>query len=236
MTALNFDRTLTQILKYEGGYVNHPKDPGGPTNMGITLRTLSAWRGHHVTADDVKKLTRAEAGRIYKANYWDKIKGDDLPDGLDFAVFDYAINSGPDRAAKLLQDLVGTAQDGQIGPLTLAAVKTRPIGVLINNYFDHRLAYLKRLNTWPTFGKGWTSRIAAGRKEALRMAQGAPPAPTISPPVTATATGAVVAGASAVAATSAGAPSWIAWVLAAVTVGLIIFAVVRHIKENKNVG
>ena len=99
MTAANFDRALTAVLRHEGGYVDHPSDPGGATNLGVTRATLAQWRGRAVSKAEVKALTRAEAAKIYRALYWDEIAGDALPAGLDFAVFDYCVNSGPGRAA-----------------------------------------------------------------------------------------------------------------------------------------
>lgn len=103
------------VLEYEGGFVNHPRDPGGATNMGITRRTLAAWRGHPVSVQDVRDLTKSEAMAIYKAHYWDAVQGDRLPRGLDYAVYDYAVNSGPGRAARDLQRCLGVTVDGIIG-------------------------------------------------------------------------------------------------------------------------
>ncbi len=170
MTTSNFARALDIVLQYEGGYVNHPADPGGPTNLGITMATLRAYRGRHVDFSDVRNLTKAEAGQIYRQNYWDKIHGDELPSGVDFAVFDFGVNSGPGTAAKFLQHALGVPADGAIGPVTLAAANKANPAVLINRYMDARLDYLESLRTWPTFGKGWTSRVAAVRREALKMA------------------------------------------------------------------
>lgn len=173
----NFERSLSAVLAHEGGYVDHPKDPGGATNMGITHKTLALWRKvtpyWDLPKSEIKALKRSEAAAIYRANYWDKIKGDDLPSGLDYAVMDYAVNSGPGRAAKALQRLVGVAEDGQIGPDTLrevAAVHPDNLASLIAAYCDGRMAFLRGLPTFPTFGKGWTSRVTGVRKLALEMA------------------------------------------------------------------
>lgn len=181
MTTENFGRALTLVLKHEGGYVDHPADPGGATNRGITLATLSAWRGRKVTKAEVRALTEAEAAVIYRANYWNVIKGDDLPAGLDYAVFDFAVNSGPARAAKHLQALVGTAADGLIGPKTLAVVRAKEPTDLIRRLTRSRLDFLSALPTWPTFGKGWRARVQGVEKDALAMA-GETPAPAPIPP------------------------------------------------------
>ena len=171
MTVSNFKNALRFTLKYEGGYVDHPADPGGATNLGITHRTLAAFRGRSVTKADVRALTHDEAAKIYKLRYWDKIEGDALPLGVDLAVFDYAVNSGPAKAAKALQKIVGVTADGVIGMDTLDAAKARDPSELINAICDERLAFVKRLKTWRAFGKGWSSRIAAVRKTALKMAK-----------------------------------------------------------------
>lgn len=173
----NFDRALSLVLKHEGGYVNHPKDPGGATNKGITIATFRRYVNAKGTPDDLKRITTAQAGIVYRKQYWNAIKGDDLPDGVDYAVFDFAVNSGPARAAKYLQAVVGAAQDGRIGPATIAASKAKPAGVIIDALCDARLTFLKRLQTWATFGRGWSSRVTGVRAEALVMTRAASPAP-----------------------------------------------------------
>ncbi|WP_082555208.1 glycoside hydrolase family 108 protein [Devosia sp. Root635] len=113
----NFARALSAVLKQEGGYVDHPADPGGATNMGITHKTLARWRmvspWWKLPKSAVMELQRPEAAKIYRANYWDAVRGDDLPSGLDLALFDFAVNSGPGRAVKMLQTIVGVTADGQ---------------------------------------------------------------------------------------------------------------------------
>jgi len=162
------------VLLSEGGYVDHPKDPGGATNMGITLATLKSWRGKAVSKTDVKNLTKAEALAIYKARYWGAVRGDDLPEGLDYAVFDYGVNSGPARAAKALQTLLGVTADGVIGPQTLAALKGRSTVKLIEDLTAQRQRYVRRLKTYATFGKGWENRIADVAAKAGKLAIGLP--------------------------------------------------------------
>jgi lysozyme family protein len=165
-----FARCIPLILAHEGGYVDDPRDPGGATNLGITRATLAAWRGAPVSKDDVRALTRAEAEAIYRAKFWAAVKADDLPAGVDYAVFDYAINSGPGRAAKALQRAVGQPQDGILGPLTLAAVKAADPVQVINAICAGRLAYLQSLPGWITYGNGWGRRVAEVKAAALRMA------------------------------------------------------------------
>lgn len=191
----NFERALALVLKHEGGYVDHPRDPGGATNLGITIGTAKANRldldrDGDVDKADVRLITPATAAPVYKAKYWDAVRGDELPSGLDYAVFDFAVNSGVSRAAIFLQELVGVAPDGRIGPLTLKAVAQHKPEDLIRRLCDKRMMFLQRLSTWNTFGKGWTSRVNGVRKEALAFAtvQSVPvpaqkPAQTPSKPV-----------------------------------------------------
>jgi lysozyme family protein len=167
----NWDAALAAVLHHEGGYVNHPSDPGGRTNLGCTQRAWESWCGHPVDEAAMRALTPADVAPLYKDKYWDKIKGDELPAGLDYVVFDTAINSGPGRAAKLLQEAIGTTPDGAIGPLTLRAVAAMPAAEVINKYQDNRLLYLQTLPTWPTFGRGWARRVEEGRAAALQMSQ-----------------------------------------------------------------
>ncbi len=166
----NFEAALKAILHHEGGYVNHPKDPGGMTNLGVTKRVWEEWVGHEVTEKIMRELTPEIVGPMYKVKYWDKVKGDDLPTGVDYVVFDAAVNSGPGRAAKWLQACVGVEPDGGIGPKTLAAVNAFDTNQLIEDYAKRRLSFLMDLQTWDTFGKGWGRRVAEVQKTGLDMA------------------------------------------------------------------
>jgi lysozyme family protein len=166
----NFDAALKAILHHEGGYVNHPADPGGMTNLGVTKRVWEEWVGHEVDEKIMRNLTPELVGPMYKVKYWDKIKGDDLPTGVDYVVFDAAVNSGPGRAAKWLQACVGVEPDGGIGPKTLAAVNAFDTNQLIEDYAKRRLSFLMDLQTWNTFGKGWGRRVAEVQKTGLDMA------------------------------------------------------------------
>jgi len=169
----NFRTALRLVLIHEGGYVDHPLDPGGATNMGITRRTLAASRAispwRKLLKSEVRNLTRREAGRIYRARYWDVVAGDSLPSGVDYAVFDYAVNSGPARAAKALQHVVGVASDGIIGPETLRAITAQEAAETISKLVRYRMKFLQRLRTWKTFGRGWNSRLNGVLKQALEM-------------------------------------------------------------------
>lgn len=183
MTATNLERSITLVFGHEGGYVNNPKDPGGPTKYGITQRTLKAWRGKAVSVADVKALTLSEASQILRKQYWAPVKGDELPAGLDHAVFDYSTNSGPSQAMKTLQRIVGVVADGIIGARTLAAVAAWDVHKLIQRLCDARLAFLNQLKTWKTFGKGWAIRVERVRKEAIAISGGKTPACVAGCPV-----------------------------------------------------
>lgn len=151
------------IFASEGGYVDHPKDPGGATNMGITFKVLQAWLGRKITKQDVKNLSRSTAVDIYTAQYWNAVKASQLPLGLDYAVFDYAVNSGPSRAIKDLQRIVGSDPDGVMGIITLQKVENyaKAYGVtnLLLNYINARWEFVHGLSTFSTFGNGWRKRI-----------------------------------------------------------------------------
>lgn len=166
MAASNFDLALKYVLKHEGGYVNHPKDPGGATNKGITQRTFDAYTGGGV---DVRDITDKQVADIYKRQYWDAVKGDDLPSGVDYAVFDFAVNSGPARAAKFLQREVGVSDDGFVGMETLGAVNGKSAVSIIDGVCSKRLSWLRGLSTWSTFGKGWQRRVEEVSANAQAM-------------------------------------------------------------------
>lgn len=165
----NFDAALEAILHHEGGFVNHPSDPGGMTNLGVTKRVWQEWVGHEVDEKAMRALTPEVVAPMYKNKYWDKIRGDDLPAGVDYAVFDAAINSGPGRAAKWLQTAVGAVPDGAIGAGTLAKVEAMNPSEIIEKYQQTRLAFMQSLPTWSVFGKGWSRRVAEVEESAAKM-------------------------------------------------------------------
>ena len=138
--------------------------------MGCTKAVWEAFVGHEVSEADIKALTPNDVMPLYRKRYWDAVRGDDLPDGVDYAVFDFAINSGTGRAVKILQKVLGTAQDGQIGPETLALVNAANPRTVASQVCDARLAFLQGLATWNDFGRGWKSRVASVEEKAFDMA------------------------------------------------------------------
>ncbi len=176
MAHATFEQALKRLLAHEGGYSNHPSDPGGPTNFGITLADYRRYVKPNATAADVRSMRLDDAKAIYRGRYWDAMRCDELPAGLDYAVFDYAVNSGTGRAAKVLQRTLGFSDDGCLTDALFAAVRKRDTGALIAQLCDERLAFLRRLKTWPVFGAGWGRRVAEVRAISLAMA-GREPAP-----------------------------------------------------------
>ena len=167
----NLEAALKNVLVHEGGFVNHKADPGGATNRGVTQRVYDAYRDRQgQSRRSVRAITADEVADIYKRQYWDAIRGDDLPSGLDYAVFDYAVNSGPRRAAQDLQRELGVAVDGVIGNVTLAGVAKADVYDLIDRLCARRMRFLKGLKHWRTFGKGWTRRVTDVAEIAMAMA------------------------------------------------------------------
>lgn len=149
-------------LKHEGGYVNHPDDPGGATNRGITIATFRRYIKPSGTVADLKALTEEQAVIVYKRQYWDAVLADMLPPGVDYTVFDFAVNSGPTRAVKELQRVVKAKPDGKVGPNTLKAVEAMPPKDVIRQVNARRLAFMKSIrggSLWNTFGRGWQRRV-----------------------------------------------------------------------------
>ena len=169
MAAENYQKCLDMILHHEGGYVNHPKDPGGETNLGVTKRVYEEWGG----TKDMKDLEVEDVAPIYRKNYWDRIKADELPSGLDLCVFDFGVNAGTGRAAKYLQSMIGTVADGGIGPNTLKKLdeylEENSVEDTIKNYQAERQSYYESLSTFETFGRGWTRRVEETTESALEM-------------------------------------------------------------------
>ena len=161
----NFDECLKMLLHHEGGYVNHPKDPGGETNLGVTKRVYEKWGG----TKDMKDLTVEDVAPIYKKEYWDRCKCDDLESGIDWAVFDWAVNSGTGRSAKAVQKICGATQDGAIGPKTLALIGKQNTQYVVEEFGKIRQDFYESLKTFDTFGKGWTRRNKETTEKALEM-------------------------------------------------------------------
>jgi lysozyme family protein len=170
-----FSDALAILLKEEGGFSNDKFDPGGMTNLGVTAKTWAEYTGRPATEAVMRGLTQVAVAPLYKSRYWDKIAGDRLGDALGLMVFDFAVNAGPGRAAKMLQRLIGTADDGLIGSGTLEAVQAytmrKGIDTLIEAYADARRDYYRALPTFWRFGKGWLARVGRVEDAALGLAE-----------------------------------------------------------------
>jgi len=165
----NFGDSLQEVLVHEGGWSDHPKDPGGATMKGVTLKVFREFYGDNQDKDDLRQISDQQLAYIYKSGYWDKCHCDDLPPGVDYAAFDAAVNSGPTRSAKWLQSAVGADPDGAIGDKTLARLNRYSAIQVVNQMCDQRLAFLQNLSTWSTFGEGWGRRVEEVRQQALKM-------------------------------------------------------------------
>lgn len=156
---MKFEEALGYLLAEEGGFVNHPKDPGGMTNLGVIRRVWEKWVGRSVTEDEMRRLTPEKAAPLYRHRYWDKCRCGELPSGVDFLVFDTSVNMGPGAAAMLLQEAVGSRPDGVIGPLTVAKANAEiPYATVIRMAFLRALRYMKTKNI-EIFGYGWAGRL-----------------------------------------------------------------------------
>ena len=158
MSAACYSDAIERLLKSEGGYVNHPSDPGGPTNFGITLADYRKYKKAKATAADVRRMKVSEAKDIYRGKYWNAIRGDELPAGVDYCLFDYAVNSGTGRAPKVLQRVLAVAVSGRVDDETIAAATEADAKAIINAICDERLRFLKSLKTWAVFGAGWSRK------------------------------------------------------------------------------
>ena len=207
----NYNDCLSRLLKDEGGYSNNPNDPGGPTNFGITLKDYRLYINKQGTADDVRRMTVDQAKEIYKSKYWDALSCDSLPSGVDYSCFDYGVNSGlgrPRRDLQKFKDLSGVA--------------------LINAINDERLAFLQNLNTWPTFGKGWSRRVSGVRAHSIELAT----TPAIKTS-TGAAGGAVIAGGTVLATTP---HQYWPWIIGGTIVAAVIAFVIYEWYEYKHKG
>ena len=177
----NFEKSLELILHHEGGFVDHPEDPGGATNKGITLDTYSGYLGRKATVDELKNIPDDHVKDIYKNNYWDRVKGDDLPSGLDLCLFDWAVNSGFKRPARVLQNLLGVEEDGYIGAKTLEKCKSflnnpmypkTSLRYVISEVTKEREHFYRKLKHFDTFGKGWLRRNEETKNKSMTMCEG----------------------------------------------------------------
>lgn len=147
-----FDFFIGRVLSNEGGYVNDPSDPGGETKFGIAKRSYQSV--------DIKSLTREDAIAIYKRDFWDSVQGDKLPRQFAFQALDAAVNHGIGNAVRWMQRAAGVADDGIIGPLTLAAVGRSDPNDLVLKFNAERLRFYAKLSTFDAFGRGWVNRVA----------------------------------------------------------------------------
>jgi lysozyme family protein len=165
----NWDNSFKLMLKSEGGFVNHPSDPGGMTNLGVTKATWENWVGRESDEAEMRGLTPEKVEPLYKKKYFDAVRGDELPMGLDYLMFDFAVNAGAGRAIKTLQTAVGVTPDGGFGPMTMAAVQAVDPVDLIERFSQAKEDFYRSLNTFATFGKGWLNRVADVKVKASAM-------------------------------------------------------------------
>jgi lysozyme family protein len=167
----NFDKCLAMLLEHEGGYVNSKHDRGGMTNLGVTKRVYDEWIGRESTEQEMRDLTPDDVAPIYKKNYWDRVKGDQLPSGVDWCAFDWAVNSGSGRPAKAIQRAVGATQDGAIGNQTLGLVAEKDPKFIIDYVYTVRQAFYESLDDFKHFGRGWSRRNTETLHQAMEMAE-----------------------------------------------------------------
>ena len=165
----NWQKSFELMLKSEGGYVNNPADPGGMTNLGVTKATWENWVGRESDEAEMRGLTPEKVEPLYKKKYFDAVRGDELPMGLDYLMFDFAVNAGAGRAIKTLQTAVGVTPDGGFGPMTMAAVQAVDPVELIERFSQAKEDFYRSLNTFATFGKGWLNRVADVKVKASSM-------------------------------------------------------------------
>ena len=169
MMQSNFEKALALVLQHEGGYVNHPSDPGGRTNLGVTQRVWEDYVGHKVDEAEMRSLTKELVAPLYRKEYWDAVHGDKLPCGADYLAFDFAVNAGAFRCIKTIQRALNITADGVIGPVTLKAIQEANAEDFINNFSAAKESFYRGLTTFPTFGKGWFNRVAEAKKTAEGM-------------------------------------------------------------------
>jgi lysozyme family protein len=167
----NFDKCLVMLLEHEGGYVNNVNDRGGMTNLGVTKRVYDEWIGRESTEQEMRDLTPDDVAPIYKKNYWDRVKGDYLPSGVDWCAFDWAVNSGSGRPAKAIQRAVGATQDGAIGNQTLGLVAEKDPKFIIDYVYTVRQAFYEGLDDYKHFGRGWSRRNTETLHQAMKMVE-----------------------------------------------------------------
>ncbi len=171
MSASSYDAALARLLAHEGGYTNHPSDPGGPTNFGITIYDYRKYVKPSATAADVKAMNVDEAKAIYRAKYWDAQRCDELPAGVDDCVFDYGVNSGIGRSGRVLRRCLNLPDhSGVVNDMVVAVALHADAKALVTAICDERLRFLQSLRTWSVFGKGWGRRVSEVRQFSLQLA------------------------------------------------------------------
>ena len=174
----NFMKCLDMLLEHEGGFTDDKRDPGnwgdghgnqGSTNLGVTAHVWAEWTGKPASIEVMKMLTAETIAPLYKARYWDAVRGDDLASGLDWACFDWCVNSGSRRPAQALQRIVSAKPDGKIGPKTLQKIADNDSAMLVEKLHDSRQKFYESLRTFPTFGRGWTRRNKETMEQAISM-------------------------------------------------------------------
>jgi len=157
------------VLQHEGGYTNHPSDPGGRTNLGVTQRVWENYVGHKVDETEMRSLTKELVAPLYRKEYWDAVHGDQLPSGADYLAFDFAVNAGAFRCIKTIQRALNITADGIIGPVTVKAIQDTNAEEFIDNFTDAKERFYRGLSNFPTFGRGWFNRVAKSKKAAEGM-------------------------------------------------------------------
>jgi len=165
----DWQKSFELMLKSEGGYVNNPADPGGMTNLGVTKATWENWVGRESDEAEMRGLTPEKVEPLYKKKYWDAVRGDELPAGISYLCFDFAVNAGAGRSIKTLQTAVGVTPDGGFGPMTMAAVQAVDPVDLIERFSQAKEDFYRSLTTFATFGKGWLNRVADVKVKASAM-------------------------------------------------------------------
>ena len=174
----NWDQAFKQMLASEGGFTDDERDNGnqlpdgrkGSTMLGVTQFNWERHLGHKVTHDHMRRLTPADVKPLYKKKYWDVVRADELPSGIDYLVFDMGVNAGPGRSIKLLQAAVGVTPDGGLGPITMSAVWAADPVRLIQDFSDAKEEFYRCLDDFPVYGTGWLNRVAAVKQKASTMA------------------------------------------------------------------
>jgi lysozyme family protein len=165
----NFEKSLELVLQHEGGYTNHPSDPGGRTNLGVTQRVWENYVGHKVDETEMRSLTKELVAPLYRKEYWDAVHGDQLPSGADYLAFDFSVNAGAFRSIKTIQRALNITADGIIGPVTVKAIQDTNAEEFINNFTDAKENFYKGLANFQTFGRGWFNRVAKSKRIAEEM-------------------------------------------------------------------